>query len=71
MVGLPSINSADDDDRDPSISRDGRYICFHSDRGRDEGDYDVYMYDRTTDSFVALPGLNLGDSGDVGPNATQ
>ena len=36
----------------------GRFIVFYSDRPGGQGDYDIYLYDRSAGSLVALPGLN-------------
>jgi Tol biopolymer transport system component len=42
----------------PSISADGNLIAFASDRPGGAGDNDIYLYNRSTSSLVALPGLN-------------
>lgn len=51
---LREMNSAGSDSF-PSVSRDGRYVCFVSDRG--EG-MDVLLFDREERRLVDLPGLN-------------
>jgi Tol biopolymer transport system component len=51
---LREMNSAGSDSF-PSLSRDGRYVCFISDRG---GGMDVLLFDREERRLVELPGLN-------------
>lgn len=51
---LREMNSAGSDSF-PGLSRDGRYICFVSDRG---GGMDVLLFDREERRLVDLPGLN-------------
>ena len=46
------------DDIEPSLTSNGRWLAFASDRAAGAGGYDVYLYDLTADSLVALPGLN-------------
>lgn len=48
-------------ERHPTISTDGRFIAFQSDRGLGTSD-DIYMYDRYNAGFVSLPGLNTADA---------
>ena len=40
-------------DRAPSLSRDGRFLAFHSDRGGGDGD-DLYVLDRSTNAVTRL-----------------
>jgi Tol biopolymer transport system component len=54
-VDLPGLNT-DDQEAQPSISPDGRYIAFQSDRGG--GEMDVYVYDRQAGALIPTPGLN-------------
>src|SRR5439155_24363312 len=49
------------DDIEPSLSSNGRWLAFASNRAHFSGDYDVYLYDLTADSLVALTGLNSAD----------
>ena len=43
---------------EPSLSADGRWIAFISDRPGGAGARDVYVYDRRLSQIVAVPGLN-------------
>jgi len=54
---LPDLNRPPDDS-DPCISPDGRYVVFHSNRS---GNYDIYMYDLTQQSYIDLSFLNTDD----------
>lgn len=45
-------------DTEPSLSADGRWLAFASDRPGGQGGYDVFLYDVTGDSLCVLPGLN-------------
>jgi Tol biopolymer transport system component len=54
LVPLPGLNSPASDCF-PSISADGRFIVFDSNRS---GNSDIYLYDRQSNSLVPLPGLN-------------
>jgi Tol biopolymer transport system component len=45
-------------DTEPSLSANGRWLAFASDRTGGMGGFDVYLYDLTGDSLVTLPGLN-------------
>lgn len=57
LATLPALTSAGED-VEPSLSSNGRWLAFASDRAPAAGGYDVYLYDLTADSLVALPGLN-------------
>lgn len=46
------------DDIEPSLSSNGRWLAFASNRTGGAGGYDVYLYDLVGDSLVALPGAN-------------
>ena len=46
------------EDTEPSLSADGRWLAFASDRAGGQGGHDVYLYDVTGDSLLVLPGLN-------------
>jgi Tol biopolymer transport system component len=57
LLALPDLASPGSD-VDPSITADGRLVMFASDR-RVPGDYDLYLYDLATKSFIQLaPGVN-------------
>ncbi len=45
-------------DTEPSLSANGRWLAFASDRSGGAGGYDVYLYDVQGDSLVTLTGLN-------------
>lgn len=47
-------------DLEPSLSANGRWLAFASDRAGGAGGFDVYLADLVADSLVALPGLNSG-----------
>jgi Tol biopolymer transport system component len=64
-VALPGLTAAGSRDTEPSLSFDGRYLAFSSDRpapaGRpddESGSGDIYLYDRSLARLVPLPGLN-------------
>ena len=42
----------------PSLSPDGRYLVFVSDRVEGVGERDIYLYDRQTQKLLPTPGLN-------------
>lgn len=54
---LPDLRSAQDD-VDPWITRDGRFLAFASNRAGGLGGFDVYLYDLQTKVFLALDNLN-------------
>jgi len=53
LVEYPDLASSASD-VDPSMTPDGRYVIFASDRAS-AGDYDLYLYDLQTRTFVTLP----------------
>lgn len=57
LVSLPGLNSPQID-MFPTISGDGRYITFTSNRPGGIGRMDVYLYDRNTENLVPIPNLN-------------
>jgi Tol biopolymer transport system component len=61
LAVLPDLASADSD-VEPSLSANGRWLAFASDRAGGAGGFDVYLYDLVNSAFVPLPGLNtIGD----------
>jgi Tol biopolymer transport system component len=62
LVTPPGLNSTSAQDVSPSISSDGRFIAFESDRGGPSTH--VYFYDRNLNggSLVNLPGVNTQQS---------
>ncbi|MBS0205025.1 MAG: PD40 domain-containing protein [Planctomycetes bacterium] len=54
---LPGLNSPARD-VEPSLSADGRWIAFVSDRPGGIGARDIYLFDRQSNQLVPLPGLN-------------
>lgn len=65
IIPLPNCNTVYAD-LSVSISRNGRYLAFHSDRPGGQGLFDVYVYDRLTASFLPMPGANTAAS-DINP----
>jgi Tol biopolymer transport system component len=57
LATLPDLASAASD-VEPSLSSNGRWLAFASDRAGGAGGYDIYLYDLANSTFVALPGLN-------------
>lgn len=60
-VALPSLNGPGPD-QSPTLSPDGRYLAFVSERLNNDGHRDVYLYDRAPTvgkpRLLPLPGLN-------------
>ncbi len=54
VLNLPDLISPGND-VDPSLTPDGHYLCFASDRAGGQGGYDLYLYDLVALSFIALP----------------
>lgn len=57
IAALPDLASAGSD-VEPSLSSNGRWLAFASDRAGGDGGYDVYLYDLSSSTFVTLTGLN-------------
>ncbi|MBY0527017.1 MAG: hypothetical protein K2R98_26725 [Gemmataceae bacterium] len=57
-IDLPNLNTANFNDRMPSLSGDGRFIAFASNRKGGVGLTDIYLYDRTEGKLLPLPELN-------------
>jgi Tol biopolymer transport system component len=57
FLPLPGLNSAAHE-YSPSLSPDGRFIAFVSERLGGEGERDIYLYDRQTQKLLPTPGLN-------------
>lgn len=53
LFDLPDLVS-DSTDTDPWLTPDGRYLAFASTRPGGIGDYDLYLYDLSTRTFVTL-----------------
>jgi Tol biopolymer transport system component len=56
-LALPGLNSTSRD-IEPTLSGDGRWLAFVSDRPEGKGARDIYLYDRQSHKLVDLPGLN-------------
>lgn len=59
LATLPDLASAGSD-VEPSLSSNGRWLAFASDRAGGAGGFDIYLYDLVNSAFVPLPGLNTG-----------
>jgi len=57
LLPLPGLNSPGQE-QSPSISPDGRYLTFVSERLAGVGERDIYLYDRQTKRLLPTPGLN-------------
>ncbi|NOT34881.1 MAG: hypothetical protein HOP12_12020 [Candidatus Eisenbacteria bacterium] len=57
VLTLPELATAAAE-LEPSITPDGRYLAFASDRAGGDGGFDVYLYDLQTRAMVATAGLN-------------
>ena len=57
QIDLPGLNGQFDE-REASLSKDGRYLAFVSNRPGGKGSSDIYLYDRKAAALVPLPGLN-------------
>lgn len=57
LVNVPGLNTPAME-ASPSLSADGRFISFVSERLSGEGQRDIYLYDRRESRVVPLPGLN-------------
>ncbi len=53
LLDLPDLISPDRD-LDPSLSGNGRFLCFASDRAGGEGDLDLYLFDFSDSSLTRL-----------------
>ena len=53
LRSIPELQSAGND-IEPSLTPDGRWLCFASDRAGGAGLYDLYLYDLNTSALVAL-----------------
>ena len=58
FVELPLLNTAMHDERKPSISTDGRWIAFTTNRASRESLTDVALYDRSVSERFLPTGLN-------------
>lgn len=66
VLSLPELASSDDD-LEPSITPNGRYVAFASNRPSTLGGYRVLLYDLEARAFVPLPGLAV-DGNDRHPS---
>ena len=57
FLPLPGLNSSDHE-QSPSLSAEGRYLAFVSERLSGAGERDIYLYDRQTQKLLPTPGLN-------------
>ncbi len=63
LVGLRAVPAAigDDEDAQPSLSPDGRWLAFATNRSGGAGGWDVALVDLTSGALVPLPRLNGAD----------
>jgi dipeptidyl aminopeptidase/acylaminoacyl peptidase len=54
----PGVNTAPSDERTPSLSADGKWLAFVSNRKGGAGLNDIYLYSVADKKLVPLPGLN-------------
>jgi Tol biopolymer transport system component len=57
LLDIPALASGSDE-VEPSLSNDGRYLCFSSNRPGDKGGYDLYVYDFSDSTLVPLSAAN-------------
>ena len=57
LLALPGLNT-EAHEYSPSLSPDGRFIAFVSERLGGEGERDIYLYDRQAQKLLPTPGLN-------------
>ncbi|HEV2104115.1 MAG TPA: hypothetical protein VGU27_00190 [Candidatus Eisenbacteria bacterium] len=57
LLATPGLVS-DSNEVEPSLTPDGRWLAFASNRAGGAGGFDVYLYDLQADTLVALPTLN-------------
>ena len=60
FLPLANLNSVAHD-HSPSLSPDGRFLAFVSERIGGAGERDVYLYDRQAQKLLPTPGLNSKD----------
>lgn len=58
FLALPAVNTTKFDERQPSLSGDGRWLAYVSNRPDGAGLSDLQLYDRTAGKLVEVPGLN-------------
>jgi Tol biopolymer transport system component len=61
LVATPGLDSLSSTSLEPSLTPDGRWLAFASDRAGGAGGFDIYLYDLQNRMLVAL--LNLNSSG--------
>ena len=57
LLALPGMDSVGVE-VDPSLSSDGRFMCFASDRAGGKGGFDLYIYDVQTHTLTRLDNAN-------------
>ena len=64
LVSLPGLRGEAINDYSPSISSNGNYIVFQSNR---TGSDDIYIYSRITSTLISLPNLNSDVLAEIDP----
>jgi Tol biopolymer transport system component len=67
VLTLSDLVSAGND-VDPSLTADGRFLCFASDRSGGKGGYDLYLYNLPLQQLVALPDSVNGPANERHPS---
>lgn len=57
VAPISALASAETD-TEPSLSANGRWLAFSSDRTGGSGGFDIYLYDLVNNTFATLTGLN-------------
>jgi Tol biopolymer transport system component len=70
FLDTPGLNTPKFDERMPSLSANGRWLAYVSNRKENVGGADIYLYDRQESKVVALPEMN-SPLADITPSLTE